>query len=165
MHFDVIDEAVFVDDQAAIQTCHDLMTQEGTPCYQLCVPTSSVISLFLFLLGCFLLILCMCACGYLVYCLFFLIGIAAGGSSGANVAAALKLASKVYEPTTIVTVLPDAGMKYLSKYYNPVWLKENNFHIATTKRSAKALGDKTATIEVNEGTLDMQSLRSQLSAC
>lgn len=51
-------------------------------------------------------------------------GILVGGSSGANVWAALKIAEKLDKPTTIVTVLPDGGIKYLSKMYNNDWMKE-----------------------------------------
>lgn len=53
-------------------------------------------------------------------------GILAGGSSGANMWAALEIAKGATEPTTIVTVLPDNGIKYLSKCYDEAWLKENN---------------------------------------
>lgn len=53
-------------------------------------------------------------------------GILAGGSSGANVWAALELAKKLKTPATIVTVLPDGGIKYLSKIYNDEWMKEHN---------------------------------------
>jgi cystathionine beta-synthase/cysteine synthase A len=49
-------------------------------------------------------------------------GLFAGGSSGANVWAALEIAKKVTKPTTIATVLPDSGVKYLSKFYNDEWL-------------------------------------------
>lgn len=50
-------------------------------------------------------------------------GILAGGSSGANVWAAMELAKKLKNPATIVTVLPDGGVKYLSKMYNDEWMK------------------------------------------
>lgn len=53
-------------------------------------------------------------------------GILAGGSSGANVWAALEIAKKVKSPTTIVTVLPDSGLKYLSKMYDVEWLKKHH---------------------------------------
>ncbi len=52
-------------------------------------------------------------------------GILAGGSSGANVWAAIELAKKIAGPATIVTVLPDSGIKYLSKIYDPEWMKEH----------------------------------------
>lgn len=52
-------------------------------------------------------------------------GILVGGSSGANVWAALKIAQQLNKPTTIVTVLPDSGIKYLSKIYNEDWMRLN----------------------------------------
>ena len=48
-------------------------------------------------------------------------GILAGGSSGANIWACLKLAETLAEETVIVTVLPDSGLKYLSKLYDDAW--------------------------------------------
>lgn len=54
-------------------------------------------------------------------------GIIGGGTGGANVWAALQLASRLTEPATIVTVIPDNGAKYLSKMYNDEWMKEKGF--------------------------------------
>jgi cystathionine beta-synthase/cysteine synthase A len=54
-------------------------------------------------------------------------GILAGGSSGSNVWAALEIAKKLKRPATIVTVLPDAGIKYLSKIFDDDWMKQHNF--------------------------------------
>lgn len=54
-------------------------------------------------------------------------GILAGGSSGANVWCALKVAESLTQPAVIVTVLPDHGIKYLSKFYNDAWMKERGF--------------------------------------
>lgn len=56
-------------------------------------------------------------------------GIFGGGTGGANVWGALKLAETINEPAVIVTVIPDNGVKYLSKFYNDDWLKENNFEL------------------------------------
>lgn len=53
-------------------------------------------------------------------------GICAGGSSGANIWGALEIAKKCTKPTTIVTVIPDGGIKYLSKIYNDQWMKEKH---------------------------------------
>lgn len=52
-------------------------------------------------------------------------GILAGGSSGANVWAALEIAREAIVPTTIVTLLPDGGVKYLSKCYDDNWMRKN----------------------------------------
>lgn len=48
-------------------------------------------------------------------------GILAGGSSGANVWAALQIAKTLTQPATIVTIAPDGGAKYLSKIFNDEW--------------------------------------------
>lgn len=57
-------------------------------------------------------------------------GILAGGSSGANVYVALQIAARVKAPTVIVTLLPDSGVKYLSKFYDDEWLTQH--HLAAT---------------------------------
>jgi len=54
-------------------------------------------------------------------------GIFAGGSSGAAVWASLKLAKKMGNGQHIVTILPDSGSRYLSKFYNDEWMKQNKF--------------------------------------
>lgn len=58
-------------------------------------------------------------------------GILAGGSSGANVWTALEVAKSLKEPSTIVTILPDGGIKYLSKIFDDEWLKKNNLQIGS----------------------------------
>lgn len=52
-------------------------------------------------------------------------GIFGGGSGGANVWAALKLAETLEREATIVTIIPDNGVKYLSKMYNDEWMSLN----------------------------------------
>jgi cystathionine beta-synthase len=54
-------------------------------------------------------------------------GLLVGGSSGANVWAALQIATTLTQPTTIVTLLPDGGIKYLSKFYNDEWMVRQGF--------------------------------------
>ncbi len=51
-------------------------------------------------------------------------GILAGGSTGANVWAALELAKTLRGPSTIVTMAPDGGIKYLSKMYDDRWMEK-----------------------------------------
>ncbi len=53
-------------------------------------------------------------------------GIIAGGSSGANVYGALKIAEEIDSEVNIVTLAPDSGYKYLSTIYNNKWLKKNS---------------------------------------
>jgi len=54
-------------------------------------------------------------------------GILAGGSSGSAVAGALELASRKPRLKLIVVIIPDSGRSYLSKLYNPSWLKAKGF--------------------------------------
>jgi cysteine synthase A len=51
-------------------------------------------------------------------------GLCLGGSSGINVAAAIRLARALGPGRTIVTMLCDPGSRYLSRLYNPRVLKE-----------------------------------------
>ena len=49
-------------------------------------------------------------------------GICLGLSSGINVAGAIRLARQLGPGKTIVTILCDSGLRYLSTLYNPEWL-------------------------------------------
>jgi cysteine synthase A len=53
-------------------------------------------------------------------------GLCLGGSSGINVAGAIRLAKEMGPGHTIVTVLCDYGTRYQSKLFNPAFLKEKN---------------------------------------
>lgn len=54
-------------------------------------------------------------------------GIFAGGSSGAAVHCAVELAKQVGKGKVIVTVLPDSGNSYISKFYSDEWMRDNGF--------------------------------------
>ena len=51
-------------------------------------------------------------------------GLCLGGSSGVNVASAIRLAREMGPGHTIVTILCDGGQRYQSKLYNPDFLRE-----------------------------------------
>ncbi len=51
----------------------------------------------------------------------------AGGSSGAALHAAMKYAKQLSEDDVVVVMITDTGARYLSKMYNDLWMKENNF--------------------------------------
>jgi len=51
-------------------------------------------------------------------------GLCLGGSTGINVAGAIRLARELGPGHTIVTLLCDGGARYQSKMFNPAWLKE-----------------------------------------
>jgi len=54
-------------------------------------------------------------------------GILAGGSSGAAVHAALEYAPRMKRADIAVVILPDSGLKYMSKFYSDEWMKEKGF--------------------------------------
>ena len=54
-------------------------------------------------------------------------GILCGGSGGAAVAGAIKYAEHVDKPLRIVVHLPDSAIRYLSKYLDDGWMRENGF--------------------------------------
>ena len=56
-------------------------------------------------------------------------GLCLGGSSGINVAGAIKLAKKMGPGHTIVTILCDYGQRYQSKLFNPKFLRERNLPV------------------------------------
>lgn len=54
-------------------------------------------------------------------------GIFGGGSSGAAVHVALKHAVNLDADKTMVVILPDSGMKYMSKMYSDDWMRSKGF--------------------------------------
>lgn len=56
-------------------------------------------------------------------------GICVGGSSGINIAGAMRLARDLGPGHTIVTILADYGTRYQSKLFNPEFLREKNLPV------------------------------------
>ncbi|MGD9536544.1 MAG: cysteine synthase A [Alphaproteobacteria bacterium] len=56
-------------------------------------------------------------------------GLVMGGSTGINVAGAIRLAKQLGPGHTIVTVLADYGTRYTSKLFNPAFLRERNLPV------------------------------------
>jgi cysteine synthase A len=56
-------------------------------------------------------------------------GLCLGGSSGINVAGAIRLAEELGPGHTIVTVLCDYGTRYQSKLFNPEFLRTKNLPV------------------------------------
>jgi len=54
-------------------------------------------------------------------------GIFAGGSSGSALAGAIKYAGKLPADRLVVVIFPDSGSRYLSKFYDNKWMRENGF--------------------------------------
>ncbi len=64
-------------------------------------------------------------------------GLFCGGSSGAAVWAGLKFAEKLSAKDLMVILLPDTGMRYLSKIYNEEWMKEHQYAESEIRLYAK----------------------------
>ncbi len=56
-------------------------------------------------------------------------GLCLGGSSGINIAGAIRLARDLGPGHTVVTVLADYGTRYQSKLFNPVFLREKGLPV------------------------------------
>ena len=56
-------------------------------------------------------------------------GLCLGGSSGINVAGAIRLAKELGPGHTIVTMLADYGTRYQSKLFNPEFLREKKLPV------------------------------------
>ena len=56
-------------------------------------------------------------------------GLSVGGSSGINVAAAIRVAKSLGPGHTVVTILADGGARYQSKLFNPEFLRSKNLPV------------------------------------
>jgi cysteine synthase A len=66
-------------------------------------------------------------------------GMLLGGSSGVNIAGAMRLARELGPGKRIVTILCDSGARYASKLFNPAFLREKNLPVpAWMARNAAA---------------------------
>ncbi|MGZ6375519.1 MAG: cystathionine beta-synthase [Ktedonobacterales bacterium] len=55
-------------------------------------------------------------------------GLLCGGSCGTAVVAALEYAKRLGPDDVVVTLLPDTGRGYLTKFYDDTWMRENGFY-------------------------------------
>jgi len=91
-------------------------------------------------------------------------GIFCGGSSGTALAAAMRYAQDLPSDRLVVVILPDSGSRYLSKFYDDKWMKENSF--LETEWSEIPLRDVLAvkpvqeliTVQVNDRLTDVIAL-------
>ena len=56
-------------------------------------------------------------------------GLCVGSSTGINIAGAIRLAKELGPGETIVTILADSGTRYLSKLFNPAFLREKKLPV------------------------------------
>src|SRR3954464_12163868 len=75
-------------------------------------------------------------------------GLLVGGSSGATIAGALAYAKKLGSDARVLTILPDSGRSYLSKFLDDNWMIEHGFlersaPIPTVRELLRAKADDT----------------------
>lgn len=68
-------------------------------------------------------------------------GLCLGGSSGINVAGAIRLAKKLGPGHIIVTVLCDSGVRYSSRLFNPTFLQQKDLPYPSWLKSPPAMDD------------------------
>ncbi|MBV9078207.1 MAG: cysteine synthase A, partial [Methylobacteriaceae bacterium] len=56
-------------------------------------------------------------------------GLCLGGSSGVNVAGAIRLAHELGPGSTVVTILCDSGARYASKLFDPTFLRSRDLPV------------------------------------
>lgn len=79
-------------------------------------------------------------------------GILAGGSSGAAVFAALKVAQKYGTEDNIIVIIPDTGERYLSTVYNDEWMIKNGYLDSTADESPQMIRQNREKIAINRKT-------------
>ena len=68
-------------------------------------------------------------------------GLLLGGSSGINIAGAIRLARELGPGHTIVTILCDSGARYASKLFNPEFLRSKGLPVpAWLEREGRGAG-------------------------
>ena len=83
-----------------------------------------------------------------------------GGSTGVNVAGAIRLAKEMGPGHTIVTLLCDYGTRYQSKLFNPAFLKSKNLPVPRVAgRRAAAAAARCSSIPTTVSARDTVSLQ------
>ncbi len=78
-------------------------------------------------------------------------GLFTGGSGGGCLSATLRLATDLGPEAFVVALLPDTGMRYLSKVYNEEWMRERGYvDAATAITAAEVVNAKHAAGKVRE---------------
>jgi cystathionine beta-synthase len=86
-------------------------------------------------------------------------GLFCGGSSGSNVHVALQIAKELGPGKVVVTVLPDHGNRYISKFLSDEWMTLHGF--TETKRELGFVEDLLKTLKTKPITADAEApLRS-----
>ncbi len=63
-------------------------------------------------------------------------GVFAGGSAGTAIGAAMAILPKLTKDDFVVVLIPDTGMRYLSKVYNNEWMRDNRYAESSVRMTA-----------------------------
>ena len=89
-------------------------------------------------------------------------GIFTGGSAGLALAVALDVAAELPADKTVVVLLPDTGERYLSKFYNDEWMRENRFLDIVESTVGEILDVKSGTLSPVLSVTGDSSIRDAL---
>ena len=87
-------------------------------------------------------------------------GILAGGSAGTTIWAALEVAKDFGPDATILTVLPDSGRSYLSKFYDDNWMLQYGF---LERRAPAPTIDAGAALQARRGARGARSRHDRVA--
>ena len=65
-------------------------------------------------------------------------GLCLGGSTGVNIAGAIRLAKQLRPGKTIVTILADSGNRYQSKLFNPDFMRSKNLPVPAARLTCRS---------------------------
>jgi cystathionine beta-synthase len=81
-------------------------------------------------------------------------GILAGGSAGSTIWAAQQLAQRLGAGKTVLTLIPDSGRSYMSKFYDDNWMVEHGF---VERRSPATVDDVLRSKTVEEALITISA--------
>jgi cystathionine beta-synthase len=84
-------------------------------------------------------------------------GILVGGSGGTAVHAALAVAGRFGAEDTVVTLVPDGGRAYLSRFYNDAWMREHGF---IERAAPSPTVEEVIAAKVRDGIPDLVTIAS-----
>jgi cystathionine beta-synthase len=90
-------------------------------------------------------------------------GLFAGGSSGSAMHVAVELAGELGKGKNVIVILPDAGGRYISKFYSDEWMKDNGYldpsdRLGTVADLLAGKRPKVYTVRANDRARDAVSL-------
>ena len=90
-------------------------------------------------------------------------GLCLGGSSGINVAGAIRLARDLGPGHTIVTVLCDYGTRYQSRLFNPKFLREKGLPVPAWLDQRQAAAPARVRLDFENGDIDLLQTKTWLT--